>query len=228
MIQLLNVSKVYGDKVKALSNVSVRIRRGEFVFLVGPSGAGKTTFIRLLIREELPSRGQILVGGKNILRLSRAEIPFLRRNIGVVFQDFRLLENRTAYENIAFALEVLEYPAVEIRKRVPAALEMVGLAAKATAFPFQLSGGEQQRLCITRAMVNNPPLFLADEPTGNLDPRTAWEIMKLIEEINARGTTVVVATHNREIVDTLGKRVITLENGELIRDEERGIYQREA
>lgn len=228
MIQLLNVSKVYGGKVKALSNVSVRIRRGEFVFLVGPSGAGKTTFIRLLIREELPSRGQILVGGKNILRLSRAEIPFLRRNIGVVFQDFRLLENRTAYENIAFALEVLEYPAVEIRKRVPAALEMVGLAAKATAFPFQLSGGEQQRLCITRAMVNNPPLFLADEPTGNLDPRTAWEIMKLIEEINARGTTVVVATHNREIVDTLGKRVITLENGELIRDEERGIYQREA
>lgn len=228
MIQLLNVSKVYGDKVKALSNVSVRIRRGEFVFLVGPSGAGKTTFIRLLIREELPSRGQILVGGKNILRLSRAEIPFLRRNIGVVFQDFRLLENRTAYENIAFALEVLEYPAVEIRKRVPAALEMVGLAAKAKVFPFQLSGGEQQRLCITRAMVNNPPLFLADEPTGNLDPRTAWEIMKLIEEINARGTTVVVATHNREIVDTLGKRVIALENGELIRDEERGIYQREA
>lgn len=228
MIQLLNVSKIYPGGVQALANLTVSIKRGEFVFLVGPSGAGKTTFMRLLTREELPSRGQVLVAGKNVARLSRREIPFFRRNIGVIFQDFRLLENRTVYENVAFALEVLEKPTAEIKKRVPEALEMVGLKDKVKAFPCQLSGGEQQRVAIARAIVNNPALIIADEPTGNLDPRTAQEIIRLLAEINARGTTVVVATHNREIVNALRKRVIALEKGRIVRDEEKGAYLLEA
>jgi cell division transport system ATP-binding protein len=225
---MYNVTKIYSGGIPALVDVTLHIGKGEFVFLMGPSGAGKSTLLRLILREELPTRGQILVGGRSVVRLKPKEVPFLRRSIGMVFQDFRLLEDRTVYENVAFALEVLEYPPQEIRRRVPALLEMVGLAHRARAYPWQLSGGEQQRVAIARAVANHPPLVLADEPTGNLDAGTAWEVMKLLESINKRGTTVVVATHNREIVGAMRRRVVYLERGRVVRDEPREVRPLEA
>jgi cell division transport system ATP-binding protein len=228
VIHILNVSKAYNNGVKALSDITIRITRGEFVFLVGPSGAGKTTLMRLLLREELPTRGQIMIDGKNVTRIRRSEIPGLRRKLGVIFQDFRLLPERTVFENVAFALEVIERPAKEIQKRVPAVLETVGLLNKAKHFPYQLSGGEQQRVAIARAVINKPAMVIADEPTGNLDRDTAWGIVNLLEQINKSGSTIVMATHNQEIVDAMQKRVIALDRGMLVRDEERGAYRREA
>lgn len=227
MIQFVNVTKIYNNKVVALKDISVKIKKGEFVFLIGSSGAGKSTFIRLIFKEEEPSRGQILIGNRSINRLRRRDIAALRRNIGVVFQDYSLLNDRTVYDNVAFALEVMEYPGKVIRQKVPEVLEMVGLAHKADCLPVQLSGGEQQRAAIARAIVNNPQILLADEPTGNLDPDTAWEIMEIINDINRRGTTVIMATHAADIVNRMKKRLIALDKGELLRDEERGVYSNE-
>ncbi len=224
MIQMYQVSKSYPNGAVALRDINLVIEKGEFVFLVGASGAGKSTFMKLVIRRELPSAGQIVVGGKNVARLRNWEIPRLRRSVGTIFQDFLLLPNKTAYENVAFALEVTEASTREIRRRVPAALELVGLKHKFSARPHELSGGEQQRISIARSIVNNPLILLADEPTGNLDPATSWEIMELLCEINKRGTTVLMATHNREIVDRMKRRVIALEGGQIIRDEQRGVY----
>lgn len=224
MIHFYNVTKLYQNKVKALSDVTLRIRRGEFVFLVGPSGAGKTTLIKLIFREELPNRGQLIFNGKNIICLRGREIPYLRRKIGVVFQDFRLLSDRTVSENIAFALEVTGTSYREIKRSVPTVLARVGLLEKARLLPSQLSGGEQQRVCIARAIVNKPLLIMADEPTGNLDLEASWEIMKIFEEINRKGTTVIMVTHAWKLVDTMKKRVIALSEGKIIRDEENGVY----
>lgn len=224
MIQMVNVSKNYPNGTKALADVTVRINKGEFVFLVGPSGAGKSTFIKAITREEQVSRGHINFNGKNVGRLKPREVPYLRRAVGVIFQDFRLLPNRTVAENVAFALEVIEASSREIKKAVPKALQMVGLEKKADVLPSQLSGGEQQRVAIARAIVNNPPLIIADEPTGNLDPDTSREIMNLLQDINKCGTTIIMATHAKDIVDDLKKRVIALENGRIVRDEERGAY----
>ncbi len=224
MIHMINVSKIYPNGTKALTDITMRIEKGEFVFLVGPSGAGKSTMTKLIFREEQPSRGQILFNRKNISRYKRREIPYIRRSIGVIFQDFRLLPGKTVAENVAFALEVIEAPRKEIKKAVPAALEMVRLADKANVMPSELSGGEQQRVAIARAIVNNPPLVIADEPTGNLDPDTSWEIVNLLQEINKCGTTILMATHAKEIVDSMKKRVIALEKGRIARDEERGGY----
>lgn len=228
MIEMYGVSKVYPGGLTALKDINLKISRGEFVFIVGPSGAGKSTFIKLLFREELPTKGQIFFNGKNITRMRNRDIPFLRRRIGIVFQDFRLLPEKTAYENVAFAMEVVEASGKEIRKKVPQVLERVGLSHKADAKPSELSGGEQQRVSLARALVNEPDVLVADEPTGNLDPDTSWEIMKLLSDINKRGTTVVVATHARELVNTMRKRVLQLDKGRLVRDEERGVYSNEA
>lgn len=224
MINMINVSMNYPNGTKALTDVTVKINKGDFVFLVGPSGAGKSTLTKLIFREEKPIRGQILYNGKNISRLKPGEIPYLRRSIGIVFQDFKLLPNKTVAENVAFALEVIEASKREINKAVPDALNMVGLGQKADAMPSQLSGGEQQRVAIARAIVNNPPLVIADEPTGNLDPETSWEIVRLLSDINKCGTTILMATHAKDIVDTMRKRVIALEKGRIVRDEERGAY----
>ncbi|MGI6587229.1 MAG: cell division ATP-binding protein FtsE [Peptococcia bacterium] len=226
MIQIFNVSKTYKGEVavEALKNINLHIKRGEFVFLVGPSGAGKSTLTRLLIREELPTEGQIMVNGKSLLRLREREIPYYRRKIGFIFQDFRLLMERTVYENVAFAMEAIEIPKHEVKEQVPAILRMVGLEDKLNSYPYQLSGGQQQRVCIARAIVNNPLVVIADEPTGNLDPDTSWEVMNLLQAINKRGTTVITATHDREMVNRMQKRVIALEAGRLVRDEERGEY----
>jgi len=224
MINMINVSKTYPNGTKALTDISLRIEKGEFIFLVGPSGAGKSTLTKLIFREEQPSRGQILFNGKNIARLRSREVPHLRRSIGIIFQDFKLLPNKTVTENVAFALEVIEASRREINKAVPEALEMVGLTKKGDVMPAHLSGGEQQRVAIARAIVNNPPLIIADEPTGNLDPDTSWEIMSLLQEINKCGTTVMMATHAKVIVDAMRKRVIALERGRVVRDEERGAY----
>lgn len=228
MVHFYNVTKVYPNGVKALSDISLVIQKGEFVFLVGPSGAGKTTITRLIFREELPTRGQVIFNGKNVVRMRLLEVPYLRRKIGMVFQDFRLLPKKTVFENVAFALEVTGSSRRDIKRRVPAVLAMVGLADKAGVFPEQLSGGEQQRVCIARAIVNNPVLIIADEPTGNLDPETSWELMKLLLDINRRGTTVIMATHAWNIVNTMKKRVVTLSGGRLISDEEQGAYRYEA
>ncbi len=227
MIQMFNVSKTYEGEVKveALRDINLHIKRGEFVFLVGPSGAGKSTLTRLMIREELPTKGQILVDNRSLLRMKEREVPYFRRKIGFIFQDFRLLMERTVYENVAFAMEAIEAPLSAVRERVPAVLELVGLKDKLSAYPHQLSGGQQQRVCIARAIVNNPLLIIADEPTGNLDPDTSWEIMNLLLAINKRGTTIVTATHDREMVDRIKRRVIALQNGRIVRDEERGGYQ---
>ncbi|NPV53459.1 MAG: cell division ATP-binding protein FtsE [Firmicutes bacterium] len=227
MIRLHSVSKVYSNGVVALAGVDLRIGRGEFVFLVGPSGAGKTTFMNMIIRHVLPTSGQVIVNGKNVVRLKPCEVPYLRRTIGTVFQDFKLLPNKTVYDNIAFALQVTDAPGREIRKRVPAVLDVVGLADRANELPHQLSGGEQQRVSIARAIVNSPTVLLADEPTGNLDFDTSWGIMELLSRINERGTTVIMATHNKLIVDRMKKRVVEIDKGKIVRDESEGVYGRE-
>ncbi len=227
MITLENVSKSYSTGAPALNNVSIQIDEGEFVFVVGDSGSGKSTFIRLLLRELLPTSGRIVVNGNDVAKLKRRQIPKFRRNMGVVFQDFRLLKDRNVYENVAFAQRVIQVSNKEIKKNVPSMLSIVGLAGKYKAKPRQLSGGEQQRVALARALVNNPPILLADEPTGNLDPKNSWEIMKLLEEINEKGTTVVVVTHNREIVNAMKKRVVTMNKGVIVSDEKEGFYNDE-
>ncbi|MBC7266105.1 MAG: cell division ATP-binding protein FtsE [Coriobacteriia bacterium] len=224
MISMRNVSKTYVADKPALSDVNVEIGQGEFVFLVGHSGSGKSTFIKLLLREILPTTGQIIVAGQDLVRMKSWKVPYLRRNIGCVFQDFKLLPNKTAYENVAFALEVIGRSRHVIRTQVPEVLRLVGLEDKMYSYPDELSGGEQQRVSIARAFVNRPPLLLADEPTGNLDPATSLGIMSLLSRINKTGTTVLVATHDREMVDSLRRRVIALENGRIIRDQDRGVY----
>ncbi len=224
MILTKDLTKIYSNGVVALDHISLTINKGDFAFLVGPSGAGKSTFLNLIIRRELPTSGLLAVNQRNLATLKQSEIPFHRRSIGVVFQDFKLLPRKTVYENVSFALEVIETPPKEIKDRVYSVLELVGLLNKAHVFPSELSGGEQQRVSLARAIVNRPLLLLADEPTGNLDPDTSWEIMDLLKEINKRGTTVVMATHNREIVDHLRKRVIALEHGKLVRDAPKGGY----
>ncbi|HIW32156.1 MAG TPA: cell division ATP-binding protein FtsE [Candidatus Paenibacillus intestinavium] len=224
MIEMEKIRKTYIDGTIALDNVSVKIDRNEFVYLVGPSGAGKSTFMKLIYREEVPTAGQIFVNGFNIGKLKQRKIPYVRRNIGVIFQDFRLLPKLTVFENIAFAMEAIEAPRKVIKKRTMEVLELVGLKHKYKNFPSQLSGGEQQRVSIARAIVNNPSVIVADEPTGNLDPDTSLDIMNLLEEINFRGTTIVMATHNKEIVNSMRKRVIAIENGSIVRDEQRGEY----
>ncbi len=224
VIKLDHVTKVYGNDVIALDDVSVDIAKGEFVFVVGQSGSGKSTFIRLLIKEERPSAGRMWVAGKELNRLAAWKVPALRRAIGCVFQDFKLLPNKTVRENVAFALEVIGARRHSIYRTVPEVLKLVGLHDKADRFPHELSGGEQQRVSIARAFVNRPLLMLCDEPTGNLDPSTSQDIMKLLERINRTGTTVLMATHDERIVDTMRKRVIELEHGKVIRDQERGVY----
>lgn len=224
MIHFYNVTKVYDNGVKALSDVTLRIRKGEFVFLVGASGAGKSTLLKLLYCEEQPTQGQVMFGGRNIIRLRRREIPYLRRKIGMVFQDFRLLPNKTAAENVSFALEVTGASRSLIRRAVPNALEKVGMLDKAHHYPAQLSGGEQQRVGIARAIVNNPILIVADEPTGNLDPDTSKGIMELFSSINRSGTTIIMSTHAWDIVDNMKKRVVALAGGKIIRDDESGVY----
>ncbi|MBQ9699717.1 MAG: cell division ATP-binding protein FtsE [Lachnospiraceae bacterium] len=224
MIDLQDVSKTYAAGTPAINDINLHIDKGEFVFIVGDSGAGKSTLIKLLLKELEPTSGKIVINGKNLGRMRRKKIPFLRRDIGVVFQDFRLLKDRSVYENIAFAQRVVETPEKIIRRKVPAVLSMVGLAEKYRSYPRELSGGEQQRVAVARALVNNPPILLADEPTGNLDMENTWEIMHLLEEINKRGTTVIVVTHNREVVDAMRKRVITIRKGVIVSDEKRGGY----
>lgn len=224
MILLTNVSKIYDNGTKALDNVNLFIDKGEFVFIVGPSGAGKSTLIKLLMREEVPSSGNIVINNFQVNRLKSREIPYLRRSMGVVFQDFRLLPNKTVYENVAFAMEIVEASRKEIRRQVPFLLGMVGLSKKAKMYPHQLSGGEQQRVSLARALANNPSLLIADEPTGNLDPDTAWDIVRLMNDINKRGTTIVMATHAKDIVNDMKKRVIALEKGVIARDQEKGVY----
>ena len=224
MITFKDVSKTYETGTHALHHVSLHIEKGEFVFIVGPSGAGKSTLIKMLLREETPTKGTVFVDGRNLNTMKRRQIPAFRRTIGVVFQDFRLLNDRNVYENVAFAQRIVETPAIEIRRNVPAILATVGLAGKYKAKTRQLSGGEQQRVALARALINNPSILLADEPTGNLDPKNSWEIMKLLEEINENGTTVVVVTHSKEIVNAMHKRVVTMKKGVIVSDEEGGEY----
>ena len=226
LIVLENVTKSYqdGNGAHALNGVNLKIKKGEFVFIVGDSGSGKSTLIKLLLRELVPTTGEIYVNGDNLAKLKHRQVPTYRRNLGVVFQDFRLLKDRNVYENVAFAQRIIQTPSREIKKNVPAILSIVGLAGKYKAKPKQLSGGEQQRVAMARALINKPPILLCDEPTGNLDPKNSWEIMKLLEQINKRGTTIIVVTHNKEIVNEMQKRVITLKRGVIISDEEKGGY----
>lgn len=224
MITLENVTMKYPAGTLALQDVSLHIEKGEFVFIVGSSGSGKTTLIELLLRELTPTKGKIEVAGYNYNKIKKRQIPKLRRKIGVVFQNFRLLKDRTVYENVAFAQRVIETPTRYIRRQVPAMLTMVGLADRYKAYPRQLSGGEQQRVALARALVNKPDIILADEPTGNLDPKNSWDIMNLLEDINSKGTTVVVVTHNKEIVNVMKKRVITLKKGVIVSDVQKGGY----
>ena len=224
IIVLDKVSKSYATGAPALNGVSLTIKQGEFVFIVGDSGSGKSTLIKLLLRELLPTDGGIYVNGQNLSELKRRNVPKYRRNLGVVFQDFRLLKDRNVYENVAFAQRIIQVPTREIRKNVPSILSVVGLAGKFKAKPRQLSGGEQQRVALARALINRPPILLCDEPTGNLDPKNSWEIMKLLDQINKKVTTVLVVTHNREIVNEMQKRVITMKKGIIISDEEKGGY----
>ncbi len=228
LIRFVNVSKEYKNGVIALYDINIEINKGEFVFLVGSSGAGKSTLIKLLLKEEGITRGKLYLNGTDITRVPNRRIPFIRRQLGVVFQDFRLLPNKTVYENVAFAMEIIGASPRAIRRRVPTVLSMVDLSRKASSYPDQLSGGEQQRVSIARSIVNNPPVLIADEPTGNLDPDTANDIMKALVDINNRGTTVLMATHAKEIVNSMRKRVIALENGRIIRDEEKGGYDIES
>lgn len=224
MLRMENVSKVYPGGSLALQDVDIHIKPGEFVFVVGPSGAGKSTFIKMLFREVLPTTGSIFVNGVDILSLTPKEIPYMRRQLGIIFQDYRLLPDRTVYENVAFAMQVIETPHRKIKRRVLNVLDLVGLRHRANAYPNELSGGEQQRIAIARAIVNDPILVIADEPTGNLDPETSWDIMEIFKEINASGTTIVMATHDKEIVDAMGKRVVAIEHGNIVRDEASGVY----
>lgn len=225
MIVLDKVSKAYSTGTPALDNVSLKIKKGEFVFIVGDSGSGKSTLIKLLLRELTPTSGTVIVNGSDVAKLKHRHVPKFRRNMGIVFQDFRLLNDRNVYENVAFAQRIIQAPGKEMKKNVPRALSRVGLSGKYKAKTRQLSGGEQQRVALARALVNEPPILLADEPTGNLDPKNSWEIMKLLEHINEEnGTTVVVVTHNREIVNEMQKRVITMKKGVIVSDEEKGGY----
>jgi len=224
MISFFNVSKIYPNGVRALQEVSLQIEKGEFVFIVGPSGAGKSTIVKLIFREELPTKGQIYIGGRSVIRMQAREVPVLRRRIGMVFQDFRLLPDRTVFENVAFAMKVICAGRSEIAERVPQVLKLVGLGKRMDDYPPQLSGGEQQRAAIARALVNSPSIMIADEPTGNLDIDTSWEIMDCFQEISKRGTTVIIATHAKEIVDAMRQRVVALNCGEIVRDEHRGVY----
>ena len=227
MIEFNNVSKIYNNNVKALSDVSVKINSGDFVFLVGPSGSGKSTFIKMLLKEIEPTMGNITVADRSLSEIKRNQVPYYRRKIGMVFQDFRLIPTLNVYENVAFAMRVVEASQKEIRKRVPMVLSLVGLSHKYKMFPNELSGGEQQRVSLARAIVNNPSVLIADEPTGNLDPDTAKEIMELLEDINKSGTTIVMATHAKDIVDNMKKRVIAIEKGSIVRDDRKGMYENE-
>ncbi|GAE27126.1 cell division transporter [Halalkalibacter wakoensis JCM 9140] len=228
MIEMKDVWKAYPNNVKAINGISIRIKKGEFVYVVGPSGAGKSTFIKLMYREEKPTKGDIFIDEINLAKLKERAIPSLRRRMGVVFQDFKLLPTLTVFENVAFALEVIEENPASIKRKVMDVLEIVKLKNKARSLPHELSGGEQQRVAIARAVVNKPEVLIADEPTGNLDPDTAWEIMDILDDINHRGTTVVMATHNKDIVNTIKKRVVAIEGGRVVRDEVRGSYGYEA
>lgn len=222
MIEFRNVNKTYGTGTEAVRNANFVIDKGDFAFLVGSSGSGKSTLIKLILKEEEPSSGNIIINGKDTTFLKPDRVPYLRRSMGVVFQDFRLLPDKTVYENVAFAMYIVKATPRHIRRQVPMVLSLVGLSGKAKMYPNELSGGEQQRVALARALVNNPSMIIADEPTGNLDPETAWEIMNLLSDINMRGTTVVVATHAKDIVDKMNKRVIRIEGGNIIRDEKGG------
>ena len=224
MILLDHVTKTYKGSTVALRDVTVDIDKGEFVFLVGSSGSGKTTFLRLLLREEVPDTGRIVEAGRDIVAMPKSRVPFLRRNIGCVFQDFRLLPNKTVFENVAYALEVIGRPKSVVKSQVPQVLELVGLGHKHDSLPGELSGGEQQRVAVARAFVNRPLILLADEPTGNLDPATSEGIMSLLDRINRTGTTVVMATHDKTLVDRMRRRVLELDHGTLVRDQSRGVY----
>ncbi len=224
MIEMQDVMKKYSNGTTAIRNLSVSINQGEFVYVVGPSGAGKSTFIKLMYREEKPTKGMLSVAGYELTKIKRSDVPLLRREIGVVFQDYKLLPKKTVYENVAYAMQVIDRKPREIKKRVMEVLDLVGLKHKVRVFPSELSGGEQQRVSIARAIVNTPKVLIADEPTGNLDPENSWEIMKLLERINGQGTTIVMATHNSTIVNTIRHRVIAIENGRIIRDQVEGEY----
>ena len=224
MIDMRDVSKVYENGAMSLDHVNVHIDKGEFVFIVGASGAGKSTFIRMLFREVLPSEGSLVVNGQDVVHMEHSDVPFLRRGLGVIFQDYRLLPDKTVTENVAFAMQVIEAPRRKIQHSVNAVLDIVGLRDKYKCFPSQLSGGEQQRVAIARAIVNHPALVIADEPTGNLDPETSWDIMDIFKRINADGTTIVMATHDKDIVDAMKRRVIAIEDGHIVRDEAQGAY----
>lgn len=222
MIEFRNVSKTYDTGTEAIHNANFKIDKGEFCFLVGSSGSGKSTLIKMILKEEEPSSGNIIINGKDTTFLKPSRVPYLRRSMGIVFQDFRLLPDKTVYENVAFAMYVVKATPKHIRRQVPMVLSLVGLSNKAKVYPNELSGGEQQRVALARAIVNNPSMLIADEPTGNLDPNTAWDIMELLNDINLRGTTVVVATHAKDIVDKMNKRVIRIDHGNIVRDEKGG------
>ena len=224
MIEFKNVSKVYETGTEAVHNANFKIEKGEFVFLVGTSGSGKSTLIKLILKEEEATKGNIIINGRDTTYLKPKRVPFLRRSMGVVFQDFRLLPDKTVYENLAFAMYIVKATPRHIRRQIPMVLSLVGLSAKAKMYPNELSGGEQQRVALARALVNNPSMIIADEPTGNLDPETAWDIMNLLNDINMRGTTVVVATHAKDIVDAMKKRVIQIDKGNIVRDDKKGGY----
>ncbi len=224
MIDMKDVSKVYENGAMALDHINVHIDKGEFVFIVGASGAGKSTFIRMLFREVLPTDGSLIVNGQDVVHMEHSDVPYLRRGLGVIFQDYRLLPDKTVAENVAFAMQVIEAPRRKIQHSVNAVLDIVGLRDKYKCFPSQLSGGEQQRVAIARAIVNHPALVIADEPTGNLDPDTSWDIMDIFKRINADGTTIVMATHDKGIVDAMKRRVIAIEDGHIVRDEAQGVY----
>lgn len=224
MIIFENVTKLYGVNV-GVENINVKIDKGDFVFLVGPSGAGKSTFIKLILKELNEDRGKITVNGVEVTGMSNRQIPKLRRSIGIVFQDFRLLPNKTVEENVAFAMEILHASQRSIKRNVPQVLNLMGIGSKAKKYPHELSAGEQQRVAIARAVINNPTVLIADEPTGNLDPEMAWEIMQLLEQINKRGTTILMVTHARDIVDRMGKRVIAIDKGKIVRDDRGGAYE---
>ena len=226
MIEFKNVYKKYATGTEAVNNANFTIEKGEFAFLVGASGSGKSTLIKLILKEEEPTSGNIIINGKDTTFLKPKRVPYLRRSMGVVFQDFRLLPDKTVYENVAFAMNIVNATPKHIRRQVPMMLSLVGLSGKAKVYPHELSGGEQQRVALARALVNNPSMIIADEPTGNLDPETAWDIMNLLNEINLRGTTVVIATHAKDIVDQMKKRVIEIEKGIIIRDDRKGGYSK--